>query len=321
MLTLTTSHTPRRFILLAVGAGGQVAAASSYDDADLAALPGVRGDPEVWHPGVPAGRLLDPGDPVGPVSGFAFTPDGGRLVVADHYYGVSVTDLRTGEVRRTGVTRPGLPARYWGRRVAFSAGLDRLLIAANGDTRGHLSAWRFDPDFAGELLWKDDPLDRVFAPAVAPDGRRMAAVTRDPYADRPRQTVELRDGETGRVLRTTPHDPADPVGAVGFTADGARLLVRTRSRVVTVFDAGTGEPAGELVHKGRAFVTGMAVSPAGPIATSRTDGTVTLWDPVTLRKLTGFDWKVGRLASVAFSPDGSLAAAGTEDGKVVVWDV
>jgi WD40 repeat protein len=29
----------------------------------------------------------------------------------------------------------------------------------------------------------------------------------------------------------------------------------------------------------------------------------------------------GRMRSIAFSPDGTLAAAGSDTGKVVVWDV
>jgi WD40 repeat protein len=34
-----------------------------------------------------------------------------------------------------------------------------------------------------------------------------------------------------------------------------------------------------------------------------------------------FDWEIGRLRSIAFSPDGMLAAAGGDKGKIVVWDV
>ena len=116
-------------------------------------------------------------------------------------------------------------------------------------------------------------------------------------------------------------DPADPVRQLAFTADGSKLLVRTDSRTVQTFDATTGAPAGELVHKGRPYVTGIAVHPRGPVAYARTDGTVTFWDVSKREQLRTLDWKAGKLVSVAFSPDGALAAAGTEDGKVVVWDV
>jgi WD40 repeat protein len=34
-----------------------------------------------------------------------------------------------------------------------------------------------------------------------------------------------------------------------------------------------------------------------------------------------WNWKLGPLRSVAYSPDGTLGAAGSEDGRVVVWDV
>jgi hypothetical protein len=32
-------------------------------------------------------------------------------------------------------------------------------------------------------------------------------------------------------------------------------------------------------------------------------------------------WDIGRLRSVAFSPDGMLAAGAGDKGKIVVWDV
>ena len=32
-------------------------------------------------------------------------------------------------------------------------------------------------------------------------------------------------------------------------------------------------------------------------------------------------WNIGRLRSIAFSPDGTLAAAGSDTGRIVVWDV
>jgi WD40 repeat protein len=34
-----------------------------------------------------------------------------------------------------------------------------------------------------------------------------------------------------------------------------------------------------------------------------------------------YTWNIGRMRSIAFSPDGTLAAAGSDTGKIIVWDV
>jgi hypothetical protein len=48
---------------------------------------------------------------------------------------------------------------------------------------------------------------------------------------------------------------------------------------------------------------------------------VKLYDTATWKLARAFDWGVGRLRSVAFSPDGMLGAAGGVKGEVVVRDV
>jgi WD40 repeat protein len=106
-----------------------------------------------------------------------------------------------------------------------------------------------------------------------------------------------------------------------FSADGAKVLARSSGRTVKVFDAATGQAAGELLHPGRPFVTGVAVHPDGTVACCRNNGAVCLWNLEKRELVRTLDWKLGRLVSVAFSPDGSIGAAGTEDGQVVVWDV
>jgi WD40 repeat protein len=68
--------------------------------------------------------------------------------------------------------------------------------------------------------------------------------------------------------------------------------------------------------------TGVAFHPSGRyLAATSNDETVKLYDTATWQLARTFTWKVGRLRSVAFSPDGTRAAVGSDSGKVVVWDV
>jgi WD40 repeat protein len=68
--------------------------------------------------------------------------------------------------------------------------------------------------------------------------------------------------------------------------------------------------------------TGIAFHPDGRhVLAARNDETVTLYDLRTWAVVRRFTWDIGRARSVAFSPDGTLAAVGGETGKVAVWDV
>jgi WD40 repeat protein len=58
----------------------------------------------------------------------------------------------------------------------------------------------------------------------------------------------------------------------------------------------------------------MAVIHGGPTL-------VKVYDLATCKQVHKWTWKLGALRSVAYSPDGTLGAAGSEDGRVVVWDV
>jgi WD40 repeat protein len=76
------------------------------------------------------------------------------------------------------------------------------------------------------------------------------------------------------------------------------------------------------IQNARPYFTGLAFHPSGRyLAATSNDATVKLYDTSTWKVARAFNWDIGRLRSVAFSPDGMLAAAGGDRGKVVVWDV
>jgi WD40 repeat protein len=57
------------------------------------------------------------------------------------------------------------------------------------------------------------------------------------------------------------------------------------------------------------------------LAATSNDETVKFYDTETWGLAKTFAFKIGRMRSIAFSPDGTLAAAGSDTGQVVIWDV
>ncbi len=311
-MRIIQSENPRPLNLLALGPGGLVAAAcSTFASAPV-------GYVDVWD-AVSGKERFNHCGPAGlPIGGVAFTSDGKALLVAE-FARVTVVDL--------GVWANLLPPGviFGNPEIALAASEARLLIASHYQRHANLECWSLVVGSVPFRVWQNGPHHdgiRFSKPTASIEGHRFAVAEQAADSSgRPLQHSSIRDANTGEQLISIPLDAADPVQQLAFTADGAKLLVHTDSRTVQMFDATTGAPAGELVHPGRPYVTGIAVHPRGPVACVRTNGTVTLWDADKCEQLRTLDWKTGKLVSVAFSPDGALGAAGTEDGKVVVWDV
>lgn len=106
--------------------------------------------------------------------------------------------------------------------------------------------------------------------------------------------------------------------AVGET----RLLVAASATLHTYdLTDPTAKPL-RVTTANRQHFTGLAVHPDGRrVLATGNDATVREYDAATLQELRAYAWKVGRLRSVAIAPDGLTAAAGSDTGKVVVWDL
>ena len=69
-------------------------------------------------------------------------------------------------------------------------------------------------------------------------------------------------------------------------------------------------------------ITDIAFHPSGRyLAAASNDRTVKLFDTAAWTLAGAFAWDAGRMRSVAFAPDGLTAAAGGENGWLILFDV
>jgi WD40 repeat protein len=110
-------------------------------------------------------------------------------------------------------------------------------------------------------------------------------------------------------------------GEIVLSPNGSCLVILS-GPCFSVRDLDEFEREPKKVSNGKLHLTSIAFHPSGRyLAATSNDTTVKLYDTTTWTVAKTFSWNIGRMRSIAFSPDGTLAAAGSDTGKVVVWDV
>ena len=293
--------------------------------------------PPPIHPAAPSTYATLP-----PVTALAFTPSGDLLVGG--WREVLVVDPASGGVR----SRIGnLPERS--SRIALHPLGDRFAVA--GGMPGRLGEVRLFT-LAGELLGVLAPgADIVHDVAWSADGSRLAVASSD-------ATVRVFDTKTGKLIRSI-DGHRDWVLAVAWSPDGSRIATGSRDRTAKVFDSTSGallatysrhdapvrgilfHPEGEemlsvsdaqkwdrwkiaaAAHVRDTHLGGevFQVVAAGEFFVAPSaNGKAHLFKLQDGEKVREYDPGAGRrLISVAASVPADLVAAGTQDGRVVVW--
>ncbi len=158
---------------------------------------------------------------------------------------------------------------------------------------------------------------------TSPDGKTFVTLTgvrdRITWTIQPLR-VSLRSVKIDEVLRFAKL-PAGTIPALAFAPD-SHTFVTCRAHIINIWSTETLSAPREVRSDTRRHFTGAAFHPSGKyLAATSNDATVKVYDTTTWKVEHTYTWDIGRVRSVAFSPDGTLAAAGSDTGKVIVWDV
>jgi WD40 repeat protein len=133
-----------------------------------------------------------------------------------------------------------------------------------------------------------------------------------------RAQVMLCDFTERRVQAFQGTENLMAVGAA-FSADGGLLALHSPGNEVQLHEVATGALLGILAHSDA--IGTLRFSPAAPVLATAAGRTVRLWDARERRLLARFRAFRKFAPCLAFSADGRLLAAGSNEGRVRVWEV
>lgn len=179
----------------------------------------------------------------------------------------------------------------------------------------------------------------VYSIAFSPKGNMLVSGSYD-------EAVFLWDVRTARLMRSLPAH-SDPVSSVDVVRDGTLVASCSSDGLIRIWDTGTGQCLKTLVHEDRAPVTNVKFSPNGKYVLAGTlDSSLRLWDYVdgtckktyqghknekfSIQACFGVYTEQPYVAptqngeangTLEDEPRWAFIACGSEDGRVVLWDV
>ncbi len=292
----------------------------------------------------------------GGVNSVAFSPHGTILASGSHDHTVRLWDVAIG---KNIATLEGHTEQV--RSVVFSPDGTMLVSTAFGELRlwdvatrtnivafkpsSHVYSAAFSPDgstlaygvWSTVKLWDvatrtniatlEGHTGLVSSVGFSPDGTTLVSGSHD-------HTVRLWDVTTEENIAIL-EGHTNVVWSVGFSPDGTTLVSGSHDHTVRLWDVTTEENIA-ILEGHTSPVYSVAFSPdgktlaSGPYDITVYDGTlapevgestVHLWDIATRQNIAALPGHTNGVTSVAFLPYGTTLASGSEDGKVLLWDV
>lgn len=263
---------------------------------------GLDGTVRVWDARTGAEVRAFPGHPSWPTAA-AFTPDGTRVISGDGFGMVRIWEVGTGK-QVGGFQTPGGMVRSvavgdGGKRI-LTTGMDRA-IAWTPEGKALVTFGVKTVGEHGKLWW--DPAGRLIV-----------------TADHNLKTISGWNPETGKPRFTVPGH-ANGTHAVGFSADGARLVTAGADGTVAIRDTATGKVLRSLVGHTESLFTAEFSADGKRVVTAGWDKTARVWDAATGAQLVVLRGHTNVVYRARFSVDGGAVVTAGEDGTARVWDL
>ena len=253
------------------------------------------------------------------VHSVVFSPDGTTLTSESFDGTTRLWDVQTGELLHTltGELLQILTGHTQGI-ASWALSPDGTMIASEGFDNT-IRLWDLQREellltLAGHLL---------LGVAFRPDGNVIVSIGYE--------AIRLWDVQTGELLHTLTGDMRS-IESIALSPDGATLASLYWDDTIHLWDVQTGTQIRTLTgHWHWRDVHSVAFSPDGTTLASGDGDKIRLWDVHTstqIRTLTGHTTTLTghttediESISIAFSPDGTTLASGSDEGPVHLWDV
>ncbi len=289
---------------------------------------------------------------VAPITALVYSPDYSRVAIAG-YRGVKLLDVKTGEIIQTvSGASDQVQAIAWssdGKLLAMAGGVpgekgEIVLVDTQtwkplrtlGEHTEVVYAIAFKPNShelaSGSLdktgrVWNADTgqctkiikdhAEAIFGISYSPDGKYLATASGD-------RTAKLFDPAQAYKRVATLNAHQDGVTRVAFSKDGKLLATGGWDKTVRVWEVKAQNMDNPLrtMGTGDGQVTDCQFSPAGNLLVFGASDTVVrvyngFGDQHKRDLLDNSDW----ISSVAIAADGNSFLVGTQDGKLLFWDV